>query len=91
MNALVSQLLPLIYLACLLALLWQAFKVMGQGFRAIPRPGDPDAAGQGGVVTDFNEGLPHQQPARIELEQLLRPGVDVADVASLIQQDPAGS
>lgn len=45
MNALVSQLLPLIYLACLVALLWQAFKVMGQGFRAIPRPGDPDAAG----------------------------------------------
>ena len=53
--------------------------------------GDPDAADQGGVVTDFNEGLPHQQPASIELEQLLRPGVDVADVASLIQQDPAGS
>ena len=45
MNALVSQLLPLIYLACLVALLWQAFKVMGRGFRAIPRPGDPDAAG----------------------------------------------
>jgi hypothetical protein len=45
MNALVSQLLPLIYLACLVALLWQAFKIMGQGFRAIPRPGDPDAAG----------------------------------------------
>ena len=45
MNALVSQLFPLIYLACLVALLWQAFKVMGQGFRAIPKPGDPDAAG----------------------------------------------
>ena len=45
MNALVSQLLPLLYLACLVPLLWQAFKVMGRGFRAIPRPGDPDAAG----------------------------------------------
>ena len=45
MNALVSQLLPLLYLACLVALLWQAFKAMGRGFRAIPRPGDPDAAG----------------------------------------------
>jgi hypothetical protein len=45
MNALLSQLLPLLYGACFLALLWQAFKVMGQGFRAIPRPGDRDAAG----------------------------------------------
>ena len=45
MNALISQLLPLLYGACFLALLWQAFKVMGQGFRAIPRPGDQGAAG----------------------------------------------
>lgn len=45
MNALLSQLFPLLYGACFLALLWQAFKVMGQGFRAIPRPGDRDAAG----------------------------------------------
>ena len=45
MNALLSQLFPLLYGACFLALLWQAFKVMGQGFRAVPRPGDRDAAG----------------------------------------------
>ena len=45
MNALISQLFPLLYGACFLVLLWQAFKVMGQGFRAVPRPGDPDAAG----------------------------------------------
>lgn len=45
MNALLSQLFPLLYGACFLVLLWQAFKVMGQGFRAIPRPGDRDAAG----------------------------------------------
>ncbi|MEX0588172.1 MAG: DUF2973 domain-containing protein, partial [Cyanobium sp.] len=44
MNALLSQLLPVLYGACFLALLWQAFKVMGRGFSAIPRPGDPDAA-----------------------------------------------
>ncbi|MEX0588717.1 MAG: DUF2973 domain-containing protein [Cyanobium sp.] len=43
MNALLSQLLPLLYGICLLALLWQAFKVMGRGFSATPRPGDRDA------------------------------------------------
>jgi hypothetical protein len=47
MNALLSQLFPLLYGACFLALLWQAFKVMGQGFKAIPRPGDQGAAGSG--------------------------------------------
>jgi hypothetical protein len=47
MNALFSQLFPLLYGACFLALLWQAFKVMGQGFKAIPRPGDQGAAGSG--------------------------------------------
>ena len=35
-----SDLFPLVYGACFLVLLWQAFRVMGQGFRAIPRPGD---------------------------------------------------
>lgn len=45
MNTLLSQLLPLLYGACFVALLWQAFRVMGQGFRAIPRPGDRDAMG----------------------------------------------
>ena len=47
MNALLSQLFPLLYGACFLALLWQALKVMGQGFKAIPRPGDQGAAGSG--------------------------------------------
>ncbi|MCP9779003.1 DUF2973 domain-containing protein [Cyanobium sp. T1G-Tous] len=45
MNTVFSQLLPLVYGACFVLLLWQAFKVMGQGFRAIPRPGDRDAEG----------------------------------------------
>jgi hypothetical protein len=40
MNALLSQLFPLLYGACFLALLWQAFRVMSQGFKAVPRPGD---------------------------------------------------
>jgi hypothetical protein len=34
-----SDLFPLLYGACFLALLWQAFKVMGKGFRAEPRLG----------------------------------------------------
>jgi len=40
MHALASQIFPLIYGACFLLLLWQAFRVMGQGFKAVPRPGD---------------------------------------------------
>ena len=40
---LLSDLFPILYGACFLVLLWQAFRVMGQGFRAVPRPGDGDA------------------------------------------------
>ncbi len=48
MHALTSQIFPLIYGACFLLLLWQAFRVMGQGFQAMPRPGDgPDRPGPG--------------------------------------------
>lgn len=36
-----AQLFPFFYAACFLLLLWQAFKVMGRGFAAVPRPGDP--------------------------------------------------
>lgn len=38
-----AQLFPFVYAACFLGLLWQAFKVMGRGFSAVPRPGDPSA------------------------------------------------
>jgi hypothetical protein len=41
MQSLLSELFPLLYGACFVLLLWQAFRVMGQGFRAVPRPGDP--------------------------------------------------
>lgn len=44
MASFLSDLFPLLYAACFLALLWQAFRVMGRGFRAIPRPGDPLSA-----------------------------------------------
>ena len=45
MPTFLSDLFPFLYAACFLLLLWQAFRVMGQGFRAIPRPGDPGAPG----------------------------------------------
>lgn len=35
-----AQLFPFLYAACFLVLLWQAFRVMGRGFSAVPRPGD---------------------------------------------------
>jgi hypothetical protein len=40
------DLFPLLYGLCFLVLLWQAFRVMSQGFRAIPRPGDGGPPGQ---------------------------------------------
>jgi hypothetical protein len=39
MNAILSQIFPILYGACFLALLWQAFRVMGQGFQAVSRDG----------------------------------------------------
>lgn len=36
-----AKLLPLLYGACFLALLWQAFRIMSRGYGAVPRPGDP--------------------------------------------------
>ncbi len=44
MPTFVSQLIPLLYGACFLVLLWQAFRVMAQGFQAVPRPGDRGSA-----------------------------------------------
>ena len=40
LPAFLSDLFPLLYGASFLVLLWQAFRVMGQGFRAVPPPGD---------------------------------------------------
>ncbi|MEI6031103.1 MAG: DUF2973 domain-containing protein [Synechococcaceae cyanobacterium ELA739] len=48
MPTLVSQLIPLLYGACFLVLLWQAFRVMAQGFQAVPRPGDRGSASDAG-------------------------------------------
>lgn len=38
MPTLLAELFPLLYGVCFLFLLWQAFRVMGQGFRAMGRP-----------------------------------------------------
>jgi hypothetical protein len=46
MKALLSQIFPILYGTCFLVLLWQAFKVMGQGFRAAsgaPSAGDGES------------------------------------------------
>ena len=54
MPTVLSQLFPLLYGACFVVLLWQAFRVMGQGFRAIPRPGDPGSAGAASATRPSN-------------------------------------
>ncbi|MEO1003053.1 MAG: DUF2973 domain-containing protein [Cyanobacteria bacterium J06638_7] len=52
MKALLSQIFPILYGACFLALLWQAFRVMSKGFQAASRdggslaPGPADRTGQ---------------------------------------------
>ncbi len=46
MNSLLSQIFPIVYGACFAVLLWQAFRVMAQGFRAVPRPGDAGSIGE---------------------------------------------
>lgn len=40
MPQLLSELFPLVYGLCFVLLLWQAFRVMGRGFGAVPRPAD---------------------------------------------------
>lgn len=45
MSALLSQIFPILYGLCLLFLLWQAFRVMGQGFQAARSPGSSMGAG----------------------------------------------
>ncbi|MEB3270030.1 MAG: DUF2973 domain-containing protein [Synechococcus sp.] len=50
MASFLSDLFPFLYAACFLLLLWQAFRVMGQGFRAVPRPGDRGSASSGSAA-----------------------------------------
>jgi hypothetical protein len=46
-SELLAKLLPLAYAACFLGLLWQAFRIMGRGFAAVPRPGDQNRIPRG--------------------------------------------
>ncbi len=73
MDALVSQIFPVIYGVCFLLLLWQAFRVMRQGFNAVPRPGDPTAAVRPGDRTGRPTIHPEllDEQGRITREDLL--------------------
>ncbi len=42
-----SKLLPLVYGACFVGLLWQAFRIMARGYSAVPRPGDQNRTSSG--------------------------------------------
>lgn len=42
MPLFLAELFPLIYGICFLFLLWQAFRVMGRGFRAMQRADSPN-------------------------------------------------
>ncbi len=64
MDALISQIFPVIYGACFLLLLWQAFKVMRRGFSAVPRPGDTTPDPQAGDRT----GRPTIHPELLDAE-----------------------
>ncbi|MEB3317536.1 MAG: DUF2973 domain-containing protein [Cyanobacteriota bacterium] len=60
MPTLLTELFPLLYGVCFLFLLWQAFRVMGRGFRAMGRPGAATASATGdrrGKVTIHPELL----------------------------------
>jgi hypothetical protein len=48
MAPLLSQIFPILYGACVLLLLWQAFRIMAQGFNAMPRSADPGLPGPSG-------------------------------------------
>ena len=67
MNAFFSQILPVLYGACFLVLLWQAFKVMAQGFKAVPRPGDPSSAGSKKTPADRPTPSPGDRTGRVTI------------------------
>ncbi|MFM8975356.1 MAG: DUF2973 domain-containing protein [Vulcanococcus sp.] len=52
MPALLAELFPLLYGLCFLALLWQAFRVMGRGFRAAAAPPTRSGSQAGGGSAD---------------------------------------
>ena len=67
MNPFFSQILPVLYGACFLVLLWQAFKVMAQGFKAVPRPGDPSSAGNSQTPASRPSPSPGDRTGRVTI------------------------
>ena len=81
-SLLLAKLLPLVYGACFLALLWQAFRIMGRGFSAVPRPGD-----QGRMPSGDRTGRVTIHPELLDAEgQLIRD--DLLTVRFSADQDP---
>lgn len=62
-----AHLFPLLYAACFLALLWQAFRVMGQGFRAVPRVGDPSSPSGEGPGSREGSGTSGDRTGRVTI------------------------
>lgn len=64
MQAVISQLFPLIYGACFVVLLWQAFQVMRRGFTAVAPPDLIQPPNQAGDRT----GQPTIHPELLDAE-----------------------
>jgi hypothetical protein len=64
-----NSLFPLIYGAVLIGLLWQAFRVMGQGFGAARQPTNRPSRDRTGQITVHPELL--DQEGRLTEEELL--------------------
>ena len=56
MPALLADLFPILYALCLLALLWQAFRIMSRGFRAASGPMESPPPVAGGSGRDDRTG-----------------------------------
>jgi hypothetical protein len=57
MDALIAKVFPVVYGACFLILLWQAFRVMRRGFSALSQSGDRTAGDRTGRPTIHPELL----------------------------------
>lgn len=88
MASFLSDLFPFLYAACFLALLWQAFRVMGRGFRAVPRPGDRDSFSGGNGISGDRTGRVTIHPELLDADgQLTRE--DLLTVRFSGDQDPS--